>query len=90
MGTSEDGPRLERLIVGALEANCYLVTDRGSGDAVIVDPGNQAKRILDAVRDCQAHVVAVMVIIGTPSFDKSCVPSTRKMFRWAAIVSAAE
>lgn len=60
MGTSEDGPRLERLIVGALEANCYLVTDRGSGDAVIVDPGNQAKRILDAVRDCQAHVVAVI------------------------------
>lgn len=57
---SGDEPRLERLVVGALEANCYLVVDPATRDAVIVDPGDQAKGILDAVQRLQARVVDVI------------------------------
>jgi hydroxyacylglutathione hydrolase len=33
------------LVVGALETNCYLVVDPGTGCCLIIDPGSQADRI---------------------------------------------
>lgn len=38
-----------RLPVGMLQANCYLVAEAG-GDAVVIDPGAEAERIIEAVR----------------------------------------
>lgn len=56
----DGGPTLERLVVGALEANCYLVMDPAIHGAVIVDPGDQAERILAAVRRLDANVVGIV------------------------------
>jgi len=44
------------LVVSPFEQNCRLVVDRATGDAVIVDPGDDAKRILAAVRASGAKV----------------------------------
>jgi glyoxylase-like metal-dependent hydrolase (beta-lactamase superfamily II) len=35
--------------VGPLAENCWLLTDRDSGTAVLVDPGDEPERLLDAV-----------------------------------------
>lgn len=50
------------LSVGMLEANCYLVIDRPSLKAVVIDPGADPDRICEL---CSAHRVEVTVILNT-------------------------
>lgn len=40
---------VRQLTVGPLEENCWLLADPESGDAVLVDPGDEAPRLLEAV-----------------------------------------
>jgi glyoxylase-like metal-dependent hydrolase (beta-lactamase superfamily II) len=37
---------LERLVVGPLQTNCYVVGDETTGEALVIDPGGDADRIL--------------------------------------------
>jgi glyoxylase-like metal-dependent hydrolase (beta-lactamase superfamily II) len=48
------------LVVSPFEQNCRLVVDRDSGEAVVVDPGDDAPRILRAIRDSGAKVKALL------------------------------
>ncbi len=41
--------RIQQLTVGPLEENCWLLADPESGAAVLVDPGDEADRLLAAV-----------------------------------------
>jgi len=41
--------RVQQLTVGPLEENCWLLADPDSGEAVLVDPGDEADRLLAAV-----------------------------------------
>lgn len=36
--------------VGALEANCYIIGDKDTGEAAVVDPGGDAQRILNKLK----------------------------------------
>lgn len=40
---------VQTLTVGPLEENCYLLRDTETGEAVIVDPGDEAERLLAAL-----------------------------------------
>lgn len=40
-----------RIVVGPLEVNCYILADERSGEAVVIDPGDDAEKILKVVRD---------------------------------------
>jgi glyoxylase-like metal-dependent hydrolase (beta-lactamase superfamily II) len=51
--------RIATLTVGPLQENCYLVVDEGTGDAVLVDPGEEAARLVGAVRDAGATLRAI-------------------------------
>ncbi len=42
--------KIERLIVGQLQSNCYIIYDEKSLDAIVIDPGDDADRILDIVK----------------------------------------
>lgn len=44
------------LVVGPFRENCRIVVDRESGEAVVVDPGDEAKRILKAIRESGGKV----------------------------------
>ena len=46
--------RVEQLTVGPLEENCWLLSEPSSGDAVLVDPGDEADRLLAAVEGAGA------------------------------------
>lgn len=50
----------ERLVVGPLECNCYLVGDPATRDAIVIDPGDQPDDILDAVARHGLRLVAVV------------------------------
>lgn len=43
------GLGVQMLTVGPLQENCWLLTDPASKSAVLVDPGDEADRVLDAV-----------------------------------------
>jgi hydroxyacylglutathione hydrolase len=51
--------KVEMLTVGPLEENCYLVIDEATNRAVLVDPGDEPARILDALHDSGAALEGV-------------------------------
>ncbi len=46
--------------VGVFQANCNLLADEESRSAIIIDPGDEPRRILDAVRDLGARVTHLL------------------------------
>ena len=50
--------------VGNLETNCYIVTDEGTLDCAIIDPGDESNTILDYVESNNLHPVAIMLTHG--------------------------
>lgn len=53
--------QVDTLAVGALETNCYLLYDEDTRQALIVDPGDEAPRILHAVEERALRVAAVVL-----------------------------
>ena len=47
------------LTVGPLEENAYLVVDETTRRAVLIDPGDEAERLLEAVRADRAELDAI-------------------------------
>lgn len=41
---------LERVVVGFLQTNCYILGDRKNGEAIIIDPGANFQRIINVVK----------------------------------------
>ncbi len=52
---------VETFTVGAFQQNCYLLVDRRSGKAVIVDPGGEGDRLVEAVESCGAELEAIWI-----------------------------
>jgi hydroxyacylglutathione hydrolase len=52
---------VQTLTVGAFQENCYLVVDSRSGKAVIVDPGGEGERLVEAVNKSGATLEAVWI-----------------------------
>lgn len=40
-----------RIVVGPLEVNCYILADEQTGEAVVIDPGDDAEEILKIIRN---------------------------------------
>lgn len=51
--------RIERRTVGPFEENCYLIVDETSGRGVLIDPGDEAARIVEMVQASGATLDAV-------------------------------
>ena len=44
-----DKVQIERVIVGMLEVNSYILICPGSGETVVIDPGDEPERIMNAI-----------------------------------------
>ena len=42
---------IERLSVGPLDTNAYVIGDETTKQAIVVDPGDEPDRILDVVKE---------------------------------------
>jgi hydroxyacylglutathione hydrolase len=51
--------KISQLTVGPFEENCYLVVDDATGHGVLVDPGDEASRIVRMVRESGAELEAI-------------------------------
>jgi glyoxylase-like metal-dependent hydrolase (beta-lactamase superfamily II) len=52
---------IERLTVGMLQTNCYLLADHESGKAVVIDPGAEGKRICSRLDELGLGLAAILV-----------------------------
>jgi len=55
---------LERLEVGQIDANCYIVGDESNKEGIIIDPGAEADRILKKVEDLGLEVKLIVLTHG--------------------------
>ena len=51
--------RITSATVGPFEENCYLVVDDAVGRGIVIDPGDEAERIIQMVRDSGAELEAI-------------------------------
>ncbi|HXG72542.1 MAG TPA: MBL fold metallo-hydrolase [Gemmatimonadaceae bacterium] len=52
---------VQTLTVGAFQENCYLLVDEKSRRAVIVDPGSEGERLVEAIEACGAELEAIWI-----------------------------
>jgi len=51
---------LIRLIVGPLQVNCYILADEKTKEAVVIDPGDDAREILKVIKEKGLKVKYIM------------------------------
>ncbi|GBE31143.1 putative metallo-hydrolase [bacterium BMS3Bbin05] len=71
------GVGIKSLVVGQLEENCYVVYDESSGEAMVIDPGDEPDRIIDLISEDN---LAVKYIVCTHThFDHvGAIPELKK------------
>lgn len=47
------------MAVGQLEANCYIVADEGTNEAIVIDPGDEPDRILEQCKDLAVKYIVL-------------------------------
>lgn len=57
-------PYIKRLGVGMLGTNCYIVMDRETGEGYVIDPGGDARRILDAASEAGLKCLGILCTHG--------------------------
>lgn len=55
---------IQRLVVGPFGANCYIVGSESDREAMIIDPGAEAKRILKMVDDLKLDIKLIVLTHG--------------------------
>jgi glyoxylase-like metal-dependent hydrolase (beta-lactamase superfamily II) len=65
---------ITELVVSPFQQNCRIVVDRASGDAVVVDPGDDPKRILAAVKQSGGKVRYLLATHGHLDHVGAVVP----------------
>lgn len=58
--------RIKSVTVGMLEANAYLLVDEPTGEAVLIDPGDEPKRLIRAISDEGANLRHILLTHGHP------------------------
>lgn len=56
--------KIRRIVVGQLQTNCYLVIDKKSRQALIIDPGDDADYITRVVNDEKAEPIKIIATHG--------------------------
>jgi glyoxylase-like metal-dependent hydrolase (beta-lactamase superfamily II) len=50
---------IKTIKVGVLRTNCYIVVDEKSGEAVVIDPGDEAAKILPEIKGLKVRAIIV-------------------------------
>jgi hydroxyacylglutathione hydrolase len=80
-----DRPLLRTIPVGPLQCNCSIVADPQSGEAIVIDPGDEAKKIVAAIAATGTGCRAVALLHTHGHFDHIGAASEVKRATGAAI-----
>lgn len=53
--------RLKAMSVGSMQANCYIVADEKTNEAVIFDPGDEPERIIEVINNNKFNVKSIVL-----------------------------
>ncbi len=56
--------KIDRIVIGQLQSNCYIIYDEKSLDAMVVDPGDEPDRILHTINTKGLRVVYIVCTHG--------------------------
>jgi len=79
--------QVKQLVVGMVQTNCYIVYDEETKRAVIVDPGDRAEEINDALRELGVKPEAILLTHG--HFDHIMAAASIKE-EWGLAIYAGE
>ena len=51
---------IEKLVVGELQANCYIIADEKTRRALVIDPGEEAEKILGVITQNELKVIYIV------------------------------
>ncbi len=57
---------VRKLVVGELQTNCYIVADPARKKALVIDPGAQAERILEALKEDSLSLISIILTHAHP------------------------
>jgi hydroxyacylglutathione hydrolase len=60
----DDDIIINRLTVGSLSANCYIVGSKRTGEGLIIDPGDDAKKIAEAIDESLLEIKTIVLTHG--------------------------
>ena len=63
---ADSAPEITRLVLGPLQTNCYLVRCPDMGVALVIDPADEADRILEEARTRAARVETILLTHAHP------------------------
>ncbi len=52
--------KLRKLTVGSLGANCYILWDEKDKEAIVIDPGGEGERIIEAIRKDSLKIKSIV------------------------------
>lgn len=81
--------RIERVVVGDILENTYLLQRESTRETVIIDPGEETERILNRLSEMEAKPVAILLTHGHWDHIYS-VPALREQFRIPVIAASQE
>ena len=55
---------IEKIVVGPVLTNCYIISDKENGDAVVIDPGGGAEKISAYLREKHFTLQAILLTHG--------------------------
>lgn len=56
--------KIDSIVVGALQVNCFIAYDEDSHDAIVVDPGDEAEKIISLIEDRKLKVSRIVCTHG--------------------------
>jgi len=51
---------LQKIVVGNLFANCYIVAERKGGKGIVIDPGDEGEKIIDIVNTNKLQIIYII------------------------------
>jgi hydroxyacylglutathione hydrolase len=76
--------RIEKIVVGQLGVNCYIIIDEFTTDAIVVDPGDEFERIAEVIDEKQ--VTPRYILFTHAHYDHVCAAGELKARYQASLV----
>ncbi|HSB30955.1 MAG TPA: MBL fold metallo-hydrolase [Candidatus Sulfobium mesophilum] len=75
---------IDKIVVGQLDVNCYVVHDEGASEAVVIDPGDEFEKIDDLLKE--KRLIPRYIVFTHAHYDHVCAARELKDRYGAAIV----
>ena len=56
--------KLYRIVVGPIQENCYLIKNEETGEGIIIDPGDEALKIMELLKSRNQKITAIFITHG--------------------------